>query len=309
MQTFEGPDRDLVGYGRSVPRVRWPDGARVAVSFVMNWEEGSEHSYWAGDGRNTVGMSETPGHTPADVRDLGIESVYEYGSRAGIWRLQRLFDEHEIPLTFFTTAWTIQYFDEVTAWIRERGHEPAGHGLRWDRMWEFPRDEERARLRETVTIIEDLVGERPLGWYSRYSPSVHTRELLVEEGFTYDSDSYADDLPYFTDVGGHPHLVVPYSLTTNDGRFTTSPGYTDPAAFLDHMVRAFDHLWKEGEDAPKMMSIGLHPRLAGQPARAQVLEAFIDHARSRGSVWFAKRIDIARWWLDHHGEFESGGAQ
>lgn len=268
MNSLEGPDRDLVGYGRSAPAVRWPGDARIAVSFVMNWEEGSEVSYWAGDGRNTVGMSETPGKTPDHVRDLGIESVYEYGSRAGIWRLQRLFDEFDIPLTFFTTAWTIAQFPDVNDWIRERNHEPAGHGLRWDRMWEYTREEELERIRESIAIIEDGVGARPLGWYSRYSASVHTRELLVQEGFTYDSDSYADDLPYFTQVGEHQHLVVPYSLTTNDGRFTTSPGYSDPQSFYDHLVRAFDYLWNEGAEVPRMMSIGLHPRLAGQPAVA-----------------------------------------
>lgn len=306
MTNTQGPDRDLVGYGRSLPAVRWPNGARVAVSFVLNWEEGSETSYWAGDGRNTVGMSETPGRTPDGVRDLGIESVYEYGSRAGVWRLQRLFDEFDIPLTFFTTAWTIQRYDEVNAWMIERDHEPAGHGLRWDRMWEYGRDEEHERIRESVAIIEDRLGQRPLGWYSRYSPSIHTRELLVEEGFVYDSDSYADDLPYFTDVGGRRHLVVPYTLTTNDGRFTTSPGYSDPHSFLDHLVRAFDHLWDEGREVPKMMSIGLHPRIAGQPARAHALRAFIEHAGERGDVWFARRLDIANWWLAHHDEFRGG---
>lgn len=301
MVSFEGPDRDLIGYGADAPAVGWPDGARVAVSFVMNWEEGSETSFWAGDGRNTIGMSETPGHTPADVRDLAIESVYEYGSRAGIWRLQRLFDAYEIPLTFFTTAWTIERYEDVTAWIRERGHEPAGHGLRWERMWEFSREEEHERLQECVRIITEHVGVRPLGWYSRYSASVHTRELLVQEGFTYDSDSYADDLPYFTQVSGRRHLVVPYSLATNDGRFTTSPGYPDPTSFLDHLVRTFDYLWDEGGDVPRMMSIGLHPRLAGQPSRAHALRQFIDHAGSKGEVWFAKRIDIADWWLANHG--------
>lgn len=306
MAKFEGPGRDLDGYGSNPPGYPWPGGARVAVSFVMNWEEGSELSYWMGDGQNTVGMSETPGHTPAHIRDLGIESVYEYGSRAGIWRLQRLFDRYDIPLTFFTTAWTINRYPDVNAWIRERNHEPAGHGLRWDRVWEFDRDEELHRLKESIRIIESHLGVRPLGWYSRYSASVHTRDLLVQEGFVYDSDSYADDVPYFTQVGEKRHLVVPYSLTTNDGRFTTSPGYTDPQAFLDHLIRTYDYLWEEGDEQPKMMSIGLHPRIAGQPARAHAIAEFIDHVGTKGGGWFAKRIDIANWWLEQDAKAKEG---
>jgi allantoinase len=296
-----GPARDLIGYGATVPKVTWPNNARVAVSIILNWEEGSELSFFNGDGKNPQGLVENPATTGPDVRDLGAESVFEYGSRVGIWRLARLVDQYEIPLTLFTTAMALQRHGEFADYVRERKHEPAGHGFRWDRMWEFTREQEREQIRMAVETIEKACGQRPLGWYSRYSPSVNTRELLVEEGgFVYDSDAYNDDLPYYTEVNGKKHLVVPYSLTLNDGRFASSPGYVDPAGFLDHLKRAFDELWDEGESAPKMMSIGLHARLIGQPARMSALREFIEYANAKGQVWFARRIDIANIWLQQH---------
>jgi peptidoglycan/xylan/chitin deacetylase (PgdA/CDA1 family) len=296
-----GPARDLIGYGAEVPVVRWPNGARVAVSIILNWEEGSELSFFNGDAKNPQGLLENPASTGPDIRDLGAESVFEYGSRVGIWRLARLVDQYDIPLTLFTTAMALQRHSEFADYVRERKHEPAGHGFRWDRMWEFTRDQEREQIRMAVETIEKACGQRPLGWYSRYSPSVNTRELLVEEGgFVYDSDAYNDDLPYYTQVSGKKHLIVPYTLTLNDGRFASSPGYVDPAGFLDHLKRAFDELWREGETTPKMMSIGLHARLIGQPARMSALREFIDYAQAKGQVWFARRIDIANVWLEQH---------
>ncbi len=296
-----GPVRDLIGYGAKAPLTVWPNNARVAVSIILNWEEGSELSFFNGDGMNPQGLLETPASTGPTVRDLAAESVFEYGSRVGIWRLARLVDQYQIPITLFTTAMALARHNEFADYVRERKHEPAGHGYRWDRMWEFTREQEREQIRMSVETIEKACGQRPLGWYSRYSPSVHTRELLVEEGgFVYDSDSYNDDLPYFTEVNAKKHLVIPYSLTLNDGRFATSPGYSDPAGFLDHLKRAFDELWLEGEATPKMMSIGLHARLIGQPARMSALREFIDYAQAKGQVWFARRIDIANVWLKQH---------
>lgn len=296
---WPGPHRDFAGYGQEVPETLWPGGARVAVSLVMNWEEGSETSFWFGDGANPQGLSESSASTGPGVRDLGAESVYEYGSRSGIWRFARLMDEHAIPTTFFATGMAMLRARELAAWVREGGHEVAGHGLRWDRMWEFDRDEERRQIALATAAIEDAVGERPHGWYSRYSASVNTRELLVDAGYTYDSDAYNDDLPYYVRVGDRPHLIVPYSLTINDGRFTTSPGYQSPSDLVDHAIRAFDELHREGSERPRMMSVGLHARLIGQPARISALREFIEHAVGRGA-WFARRIDIARHWLDQH---------
>jgi len=296
---WPGPPRDFTGYGRDVPEARWPGGARVAVSLVMNWEEGSELSYWFGDAANPQGLSESSATTGPGVRDLGAESVYEYGARSGIWRFARLMDEHRIPTTFFATGVAMRGAPELCAWIREGGHEVAGHGLRWDRMWEFDRDEERRQIAQATAAIEESVGHRPLGWYSRYSASVNTRELLAEAGYVYDSDAYNDDLPYYVRVGSAPHLVVPYSLTVNDGRFTSSPGYQSPRDLVDHATRAFDELHREGAERPRMMSIGLHARLIGQPARISALREFIEHALGR-DAWFARRIDIARHWLREH---------
>ena len=300
-----GPPRDLVGYGRRVPRVRWPDGARVAVNFVINMEEGSEVQM-AADGRNETILGELPPlGLEGDYRDLALESVYEYGSRAGIWRLQRLFDDRRVPVTLYAAAVAVERNSEVAAWIRSSDHDVCSHGWRWEEVWRLSRDEERAHLQAAVKSFEATCGKRPLGWYCRYGPSVHTRELVVEEGgFVYDSDAYNDDLPYFVKVKGRRHLVVPYTLTYNDARFVTVGGYGSPADFADQLKRGLDYLWEEGSTHPRMMSIGLHPRLAGQAARASALAEFIDYARRKGRVWFAHRIDVARWWLDHHEEFE-----
>jgi allantoinase len=302
-----GPHRNYVGYGREVPRVEWPNGARVALSLVLNWEEGSEYSFPAGDGRSEglaeINYSIAPGH-----RDLCSESVYEYGSRAGIWRVQRLFDEFDIPVTFFAAAVAFERNPEVAEWLREAGHEPCGHGWRWEEMWTLTREEEREHILAAITTIEKMCGERPRGWYCRYAPSVNTRELLVEEGgFLYDSDAYNDDLPYYTDVNGKEHLVLPYTLTYNDARFVLPQGYSDPGSFFDHLKRGLDYYWEEGRTRPRMMSVGLHPRLIGQAARASALRAFIDYALEKGDVWFARRIDIAEWWHANHHRFHSSG--
>ena len=302
-QDGPGPRRDFVGYGRHVPRVVWPNSARVAVSICLNYEEGSEYSKIAGDGRNE-GLAEIPYSMAAQYRDLCVESVYEYGARAGIWRLQRLFDSLAMPITFFAAAVALERNPEVAAWLREAGHEPCSHGWRWEEVWTLSRAEEKAHIEAAIQSIEATTGERPRGWYCRYGPSIHTRELLVEAGgFTYDSDAYNDDLPYYVEVGGKSHLVLPYSLTYNDARFVLSQGYSGPDAFFDHLKRGFDYLWDEGESHPRMMSIGLHPRLVGQAPRISALKQFLEYAQEKGGAWFARRIDIANWWHDHHQEF------
>ena len=298
-----GPKRDFVGYGRHVPRVRWPDGARVAINLVLNYEEGSEYSFPNGDARND-GLTEVIYAMDPKYRDLCAESVFEYGSRVGVWRVERLLTEYKIPITFFACAVALERNREVGAWLREAGHEPCCHGWRWEEVWRLSREEEAEHIRLAIDSIKETCGERPLGWYCRYGASVNTRELVVEEGgFVYDSDVYNDDLPYFVDVKGKRHLIVPYSMTYNDGKFGLLPSYGSPADFLDNLRRGFDQLWAEGGTHPRMMSIGLHPRLIGQASRIHALREFIDYALQKGGVWFCRRIDIARWWLDHHAEF------
>lgn len=305
--TVAGPPRDFIGHGREPPRVRWPDEARVAVNFVINYEEGSEVQMGA-DGRNETILGEMALGLEAPYRDLALESVYEYGTRAGVWRLARLFDSRHIPVTVFAGAVALECNPQVAAWLRDSPHEICSHGWRWEEVWKLSRDEEREHIAAAVASFEATCGRRPLGWYCRYGPSVHTRELLLEEGgFEYDSDVYNDDLPYFVQVSGREHLVVPYTFTYNDARFVTGTGYGSPADFLDNLRRGLDQLWDEGATHPRMMSIGLHPRLVGQASRAHALAEFVDHARAKGQVWFATRLDIARWWRAHHREFVRAG--
>lgn len=297
-EPLRGPTRDYVGYGRRPPPVRWPGGARVALNIVVNYEEGSEYSVVAGDGRNET-LGELPHHIPAPTRDLRAESVFEYGSRAGIWRLLRIFDEFGVGSTFFASAVALERNLELAAAVREAGHEVAGHGWRWSEHWTMDREEERTRLRAAIRSIERTCGERPCGWYCRYGPSVHTRELLVEEGgFLYDSDAYNDDIPYFVEVGGRRHLVLPYTLVFNDIRYPFL-GYGSPADFYETCRSGLDCLWDEGATAPRMMTIGLHPRLAGQPGRSTMVRNLLEYALEKGDVWIATRLQIAHHWREH----------
>lgn len=301
MPTETAPDRDLVGYGREPPAVRWPGGARVAVNIVVNYEEGSEYSHALGDGRNER-VGELPEETSPDVRDLRVESVFEYGSRAGIWRLFRLLEQLGVRATFFAAALALEQNPEVAVAARDGGHEVAAHGWRWSEQWRYDRDEERRQLHAAVRSIERLCGQRPRGWYSRYGPSVNTRALVVEEGgFLYDADAYNDDLPYFVQVKGRQHLVIPYTQVYNDMRFARQ-GFSSPMDFFETCRMGFDLLWEEGATHPKMMSVGLHPRLAGQPPRALALRRFVEYALERGEVWFARRLDIAEHWWATYGQ-------
>ncbi len=299
-QNVPGPRRNFIGYGRYIPQVVWPNGAKVAVNIVVNYEEGSEYSKPAGDERNE-GLGEITYSLGNDYRDLSVESTYEYGSRAGIWRLMRLFDEYDVSCTFFACAVALERNPEVAAYLRESSHDFISHGWRWEEHWLLDRATERRHIDWAVESFQQTLGERPIGWYCRYGPSVNTRELVVEEGgFLYDSDAYNDDLPYFTQVDDTQHLVVPYSLTYNDLQ-----GDKSPDDFANFCKRGIDELWLEGERGyPKMMSIGLHPRLVGQAGRTSALREIIEHGLGKDGVWFARRNDIARWWLDHFQQFE-----
>ncbi|MCZ0727666.1 allantoinase PuuE [Mycolicibacterium iranicum] len=293
--------RDMVGYGRTPPDPRWPRDARIAVQFVLNYEEGAENSVLDGDPASETFLSEI---TPAEAfpnRHMSMESLYEYGSRAGLWRLLRIFERRGVPLTIFAVARALQRNPEAAAAFTELGHEIACHGLRWTSYQLIDRDTERAHLQEAVRILTELTGTAPRGWYTgRDSPN--TRELVVEHGgFTYDSDSYADDLPYWVTVAGRDHLVVPYTLDTNDMRFASPAGFSNGEQFYAHLRDAFDVLYAEGgEGQPKMLSVGLHCRLAGRPARARSLERFLDHVQSHEGVWLARRIEIAEHWHNNH---------
>ncbi len=287
-----GPARDLVGYGEHPPVVEWPGGARVAVQIVVNYEEGSEKSFPMGDEVND-GLHEIPFHLDG-VRDLCVESVYEYGSRAGVWRLFRIFDRAGVPVTFFAAAVALERNPAVAAKLADRGDEAASHGFRWSNHFEMTREEEREAIRLAVRSIEQTTGARPVGWYCR-EMSVNTRELLVEEGgFLYDSECYNDDLPYWTEVFKKPHLVVPYSLVVNDARYVLAQGYGSPEHFFEYAKATLDRLRDDGDDVPRMMSVGLHPRFSGQPPRADALARFIDYAQGLGDVWFARRDEIAQ---------------
>ena len=292
IDTVPGPRRELVGYGEHPPRVRWQNDAKVAIQIVVNYEEGSEKSFAMGDQVND-GMYELP-FAVDDQRDLAVESMYEYGSRVGIWRLFRIFDAAAIPVTFFAAAVALERNPEVAVKLAKRGDEAAGHGYRWSNHYEMTKDEEREAIKRAIVSIEKTTGSRPTGWYCR-EMSVNTRDLVVEEGgFFYDSDTYNEDLPYWTSVRGHNHLVVPYSLVVNDARYVVGTGYGSPEHFFETAKASLDRLRNDGDDVGRMMSIGLHPRISGNPARSDALARFINYAQGFDDVAFMRRIDIAR---------------
>ena len=292
--------RDLVGYGERPPHPRWPGGARVALQFVLNYEEGAERSVLDGDPHAEVFLSEIAGAQPYPARHMSMESLYEYGSRAGVWRVLRLFRDRGLPLTVFGVAQALARNPAVVEAFLRDGHEIAGHGWRWLSYQDVPEVVEREHLACAVRTIQGLTGQPLLGWYTgRDSPA--TRRLVAEHGgFLYDSDSYADDLPYWVRVGAAPHLVVPYTLDTNDMRFAVPGGFPSGEQFFAHLRDAFDCLYEEGASVPKMLSVGLHCRLVGRPARLPALARFLDHVMARPDVWVARRIDIAHHWAATH---------
>lgn len=294
--------RDLIGYGGQPPHAAWPGGARVALSFVLNVEEGSETNVLHGDARNESSLSEVVGgRHPAGMRDLGMESLYDYGPRAGFWRIHRLFAERNLPLTVYACAMALERNPVATEAMAAAGWEFAGHGWRWINHYELSEDEERDHIARAIEITERLTGQRLKGWYCRYAPSPNTRRLLVEAGgFRYDSDSYSDDLPYWEDVDGTDHLVIPYALDTNDVKFGAPASYGSGEDFYRYITDAYDQLWDEGAESPRMLSIGLHQRLVGRPGRARALARFLDHVQAKGATWIARRIDIAEHWHASH---------
>ena len=297
--------RDLVGYGRHPPRADWPGNARIAVQFVLNYEEGGESCVLHGDKGSEQFLSEIIGAPAYPARHLSMESIYEYGSRAGVWRVLREFERRGLPLTVFGVSMALERNPEATAAFVELGHEIACHGWRWIHYQEIDEATEREHMRIGVEIISRMTGSAPLGWYTgRDSP--HTRGLVVEHGgFVYDADYYGDDLPFWTrvttrDGREHMHLVVPYTLDTNDMRFASPQGFNSGDQFYAYLRDAFDVLYAEGQETPKMMSIGMHCRLVGRPGRFAALRRFLDHVEKHDRVWVCRRIDIARHWIDTH---------
>jgi putative urate catabolism protein len=289
--------RDLAGYGAHPPDPRWPGGARVAVQFVINYEEGAENSVLNGDKGSESFLSEMVGAASHPERAMAMESLYEYGSRAGFWRLHRLFTQRALPVTVFGVAMAMEMNPAAVDAMLAADWEIASHGLRWIDYQNVPEEVERAHIAEAIALHTRLTGSRPLGWYQgRTSPN--TARLIAEEGgFVYDADSYADDLPYWDRRYGKPQLLVPYTLDANDMKFVALNGFTEGDAFYRYLHDSFDQLCEEGG---RMMSVGLHGRIAGRPARARALARFLDHVTASGEAWVARRIDIARHWLEHH---------
>ena len=292
-------ERDLVGYGRVPPPFEWPGGARVVVNVVLVYEEGSEYSVLWGDDRNDGwGEYAEPGVQPPQ-RDRGTEAHYEYGSRAGVWRLARICDGAGVPVTVSATATALELNPAVGEWMRERDHDLLGHGWRWIEHWTLSRAEEAEQIGRAVETYERVLGGRPLGWNCRGWPSENTRELLVEQGgFIYDSDGAADDVPYYESCLGKPFLVVPYSKTYNDSRYLMMPGFSSPRDFLDTATMGLDELLRE--ERSTMMTVAVHARWSGQAGRAAALRLFLEHALAEPGVRFMRRADIARWWLDRY---------
>jgi chitin deacetylase len=292
--------RDLVGYGRNPPHARWPNAARVAVSFVVNYEEGGERSVLHGDRESETYLQEVVGLVPRKgKRDESTESVYEYGSRAGFWRILREFAARRLPFTSWAVGMALARYPEAGRAMAEGGHEVASHGWRWFDYQNMPIAEERRHFRMAIDAIEKSAGAKPVGWYTgRFSPN--TRKLAAEFGMLYSSDAYNDDLPYWTKVERQPHLVIPYTLDVNDMKFGTAQGFNTGDDWFAYARDAFDVLYAEGAETPKMMSVGLHLRLIGRPGRFRALQRFLDHVEKHDRVWVARRVDIARHWIKTH---------
>mgnify|MGYP000846950217 FL=1 len=292
--------RDFEGYGAQPPSANWPNQARIAVQFVINYEEGGERNVLDGDPHSETFLSEIVGAAPYPDRHLSVESLYEYGSRAGFWRLHRLFQAYQFPVTVFGVALALSRNQSAVEAMLTADWEIASHGYRWLDYQQIPEALEREHIGRAIELHKQLTGEKPLGWYTgRDSPN--TRNLILEhDHFLYDSDSYADDLPYWLPGPRRPHLVIPYTLDVNDMRFNAVQGFNSGDQFYTYLKDAFDCLFEEGQNTPKMLSIGLHPRIIGKPGRIQALKRFLDYLGQHPSVWVARRVDIARHWHDHH---------
>jgi allantoinase len=308
MSTYDNYPRDLAGYGRTPPHPQWPGRARIALQFVLNYEEGGENNVLHGDAASETFLSEIIGAAAFPMRHMSMESLYEYGSRAGLWRLLRMFEDRQLPLTVFGVAMALKRNPDAVEAFRDLNHEIACHGLKWISYQHVDATTERAHMEEAVAIFRELTGAAPQGWYTgRDSPN--TRRLVVEHGgFAYDADHYGDDLPFYqqvaTGAGMQSHLVIPYTLDTNDMRFAAMQGFNSGTQFFDYLKDAFDVLYAEGDpnglNAPKMLSVGLHCRIAGRPARAAALARFLDYIQGHDQVWITRRIDIANHWRAVH---------
>ena len=292
--------RDMVGYGSKDIKVKWPNNSRIAVQFVLNYEEGAENCVLNGDKTSEIFLSEIIGAQPVKGRHMNMESIYEYGSKRGFWRIHELFQEKKMPLTIFGVAMALEKNLEICQEIKKSNYEIASHGWRWIDYQNVPRATEKKHMQLAINSIKKIFGERPLGWYTgRCSPN--TRDLVMEEGgFLYDSDSYSDDLPYWELRGKKKQLIIPYTLDNNDMRFATNQGFNSGDQFFTYLKDSFDALYNEGNHSPKMMSVGLHCRLIGRPGRIQSLRKFLDYVSKYKDIWICKRIDIAKHWIKNH---------
>tara|TARA_B110000438_G_scaffold42023_1_gene41806 strand:- start:249 stop:1178 length:930 start_codon:yes stop_codon:yes gene_type:complete len=292
--------RDMVGYGAKKLKVKWPNNARIALQIVLNYEEGAENCVLHGDKHSEVFLSEIIGAQPVKARHISMESLYEYGSRSGFWRLHKLFQEKKIPITIFGVGMALEKNPEICKAIKDANYEVASHGWRWIDYQSVKKSEEKKHMKLAIKKIKEIFGERPLGWYTgRCSPN--TRDLVFDEGgFLYDSDSYSDDLPYWEIRKKKKQLIIPYTLDNNDMRFVANQGFNTGDHFFTYLKDSFDALYEEGKTNPKMMSVGLHCRLVGRPGRIQSLKRFLEYVLSHEDVWICKRIDIAKHWIKNY---------
>jgi allantoinase len=294
--------RDMIGYGSKDQKIKWPNNARIAVQIVLNYEEGAENCVLNGDNNSEVFLSEIIGAQPIKGRHINMESLYEYGSRAGFWRLHKLFQEKKVPITVFGVGMALEKNPEVCKAIIEADYEVASHGWRWIDYQNIKKTEEKKHMKLAIQTHTKIFGKRPDGWYTgRCSPN--TRDLVLEDGgFLYDSDSYSDDLPYWETRNKKKQLIIPYTLDNNDMRFATNQGFNTGDHFFSYLKDSFDVLYEEGKTNPKMMSVGLHCRLIGKPGRIQSLKKFLDYILKHEDVWICKRIDIAKHWIKNYSE-------
>jgi len=292
--------RDLIGYGSNLPKVEWPNKARIAVQIVLNYEEGAENCVLNGDKNSEVFLSEIIGAQPIKGRHMNMESLYEYGSRVGFWRLHNLFQEKKIPITIFGVGMALEKNPEICKAIIEADYEVASHGWRWIDYQNIKKSEEKKHMQLAIKAHTKIFGKRPDGWYTgRCSPN--TRDLVMEDGgFLYDSDSYSDDLPYWESRNKKKQLIIPYTLDNNDMRFATNQGFNTGDHFYSYLKDSFDALYEEGRTSPKMMSVGLHCRIIGKPGRIQSLKKFLDYIIKHEDIWICKRVDIAKHWIKNY---------
>ncbi len=294
------PLRDMIGYGSNELKVSWPNNARIAIQIVLNYEEGAENCVLNGDKNSEIFLSEIIGAQPVRDRHISMESLYEYGSRRGFWRLHKLFQERKIPVTIFGVGMALEKNPEICKAIKDAGYEVASHGWRWIDYQNIKKSEEKKHMKLAIQAHKKIFGERPLGWYTgRCSPN--TRDLVMEDGgFLYDSDSYSDDLPYWETRDKKRQLIIPYTLDNNDMRFVTNQGFNTSDHFFTYLKDSFDSLYEEGKINPKMMSVGLHCRIIGKPGRIQSLKRFLEYIQKHENVWICKRIDIANHWIKNY---------